>query len=447
VVSVTHEAVLRIWPRVSEWTEQNREFLRIRSRVEQSRARWKQQPDDSLLLADGVPLREGCQLLAEASHLLDTETEDYITRSTAYHTANKRRRRNLVIGFSTLAAMLLIGVGWYGWQVRNQTQAAGIVNAIVAANPVELERLIEKELPSHRAIADGMLRKVSEENSDRKRMATVGSVYSVDRFVRTPQQVLDALFHEPNQVRDPDLPKRPRPQHKLTYARLDDEPGPDAVNGQAAVFGWLEQNMKNRLKKRRKHVPVVALMDGQQSLWDMLVTFQITEVVVEILDILHVTPRIWSAAKLIHSSFKEQTKFVYEQTGRILNGEVKSVVHSLRSLATRRELSNKKKASLEVICNYLAKNADHMRYNEYLAAGYPIASGVIEGACRHVVKDRLERTGMSWTRSGAQAMLNLRAIWTSNRWDDYVKYRVEKESNRLYPHRDLIKAIDWPIAA
>lgn len=282
---------------------------------------------------------------------------------------------------------------------------------------------------------------------DRKRMATVGSVYSVDRFVRTPQQVLDALFHEPNQVRDPDLPKRPRPQHKLTYARLDDEPGPDAVNGQAAVFGWLEQNMKNRLKKRRKHVPVVALMDGQQSLWDMLVTFQITEVVVEILDILHVTPRIWSAAKLIHSSFKEQTKFVYEQTGRILNGEVKSVVHSLRSLATRRELSNKKKASLEVICNYLAKNADRMRYNEYLAAGYPIASGVIEGACRHVVKDRLERTGMSWTRSGAQAMLNLRAIWTSNRWDDYVKYRVEKESNRLYPHRDLIKAIDWPIAA
>jgi hypothetical protein len=228
---------------------------------------------------------------------------------------------------------------------------------------------------------------------------------------------------------------------------LDDEPGPDAVNGQAAVFGWLEQNMKNRLKKRRKHVPVVALMDGQQSLWDMLVTFQITEVVVEILDILHVTPRIWSAAKLIHSSFKEQTKFVYEQTGRILNGEVKSVVHSLRSLATRRELSNKKKASLEVICNYLAKNADRMRYNEYLAAGYPIASGVIEGACRHVVKDRLERTGMSWTRSGAQAMLNLRAIWTSNRWDDYVKYRVEKESNRLYPHRDLIKAIDWPIAA
>lgn len=166
VVSVTHEAVLRIWPRVSEWTDQNRGFLRIRGRVEQSQSRWKQQPDDSLLLADGVPLTEGEQLLAEAPHLLDSETENYITQSSAYHAANKRKRRNLLIGIGTLAAILLIGVSWYGWQIRNQTQAAGIVSAIVAANPTELERLIEKELPSHRAIADRLLRAISEENSD-----------------------------------------------------------------------------------------------------------------------------------------------------------------------------------------------------------------------------------------------------------------------------------------
>ena len=282
---------------------------------------------------------------------------------------------------------------------------------------------------------------------DRKRMATVGAVYSVDRFVRTPQQLLDALFHEPNQVRPPDLPQRPRPQHKLTYARLDDEPGPEAVNGQAAVFGWLAENIRRRLKRRRKAIPVVALMDGQESLWNMLEISQSAEGTIKILDILHVTPRIWSAAKLFHQNVKDQTKFVYDQTGRILNGEVKSVVHSLRSLATRRELSAKKTAALEVICNYLTKNAERMRYHEYLAEGYPIASGVIEGACRHVVKDRMERTGMSWTRSGAQAMLNLRAIWTSNRWDDFVKYRIEKENDRLYPHHDLLKALDWPLAA
>lgn len=282
---------------------------------------------------------------------------------------------------------------------------------------------------------------------DRKRMATVGAVYSVDRFIRTPQQVLDALFHDPSEVRDPDLPKRPRPRHKVTYARLDDEPGPDAVNGQAAVFGWLTDTIETRLKRRRKQIPIVALMDGQESLWNQLRTFQDTHVTVEVLDILHVTPRIWSAAKLFHKSDEGQAKFVYEQTGRILNGKVKSVVQSLRSLATRRSLTTKKREAIEVICNYFTKNADRMRYDKYLAEGYPIASGVIEGACRHVVKDRMERTGMSWVRPGAQAMLNLRAIWTSDQWDDFVKYRVEREVERLYPYREIIKSIDWPIAA
>jgi formylglycine-generating enzyme required for sulfatase activity len=166
VVSVTHEAVLRIWPRVSEWTDQNRGFLRIRSRVEQSQSRWKQQPDNSLLLADGVPLTEGEQLLAEASHLLDSETEKYITQSIAYHAANKRKRRNLLIGIGTLTAILLIGVSWIGWRFSKQSQAEGIVKSIVLAKPSELERLIEKELPSHRAIADGLLKTISEENSD-----------------------------------------------------------------------------------------------------------------------------------------------------------------------------------------------------------------------------------------------------------------------------------------
>ena len=103
--------------------------------------------------------------------------------------------------------------------------------------------------------------------------------------------------------------------------------------------------------------------------------------------------------------------------------------------------------SLEVICNYFAKNRDRMRYDDYLRRGYPIASGVIEGACRHVVKDRLERTGMSWTPTGAQALLHLRAIATSNQWDTYHQYRVETETERLYPYRSQLNALVWPLAA
>lgn len=284
---------------------------------------------------------------------------------------------------------------------------------------------------------------------DRKRMATIGAVYSVDRFVRTPEQVLEALFHDPAERPSSDAPERPRPQHKWTYARLDDAPQePDAVKGQAATFGWLNEQLRARLKRRRRPVPVVCIMDGQESLWTMKDRTQSDLDTVDILDLLHVTPRLWTAAKLFHPRDESAAQaFVREQTGRILHGQVKTVIHSLRARATRRRLSKKKKRLLEVICGYFGKHLERMRYDEYLRAGYPIASGVIEGACRHVVKDRLERTGMSWTRNGAQAMLNLRAIWTCDQWDDFDTYRITRETARLYPYRESLDTLKWPLAA
>ncbi len=80
-------------------------------------------------------------------------------------------------------------------------------------------------------------------------------------------------------------------------------------------------------------------------------------------------------------------------------------------MGTRKGLEGKRLEKLEKICGYLENNAHRMHYDEYLAAGYPIATGVIEGACRHVVKDRMERSGMRWTLPGAQAMLGLRCIY------------------------------------
>ena len=81
---------------------------------------------------------------------------------------------------------------------------------------------------------------------------------------------------------------------------------------------------------------------------------------------------------------------------------------------------------------YLANNREHMRYDEYLAAGYPIGSGVAEGACRHLVKDRMEQTGMRWTVEGAQAMLHVRALYLNDQWEEFLEFRVEQEQARLY---------------
>ena len=280
-------------------------------------------------------------------------------------------------------------------------------------------------------------------------MATVGAVYSVDRFVRTPEDVLQALFHDPGQPPPPEAAKRPRPQHKWTYARLDDDAlQTEAVKGQAATFGWLDEQLRARLKRRHKAVPVVCLMDGQESLWTMKDQMQSDLKTVDILDLLHVTPRLWTAAHLFHPCDEAAAiAFVREQARRILHGQVKTVIHSLRACATRRGLPPSKKAQLETICRYFAKHAKRMRYDQYLREGYPIASGVIEGACRHVVKDRLERTGMSWTRPGAQAMLHLRAIWTCDQWDQFDEYRIERETARLYPYRDALNTRKCPLAA
>src|SRR5439155_15155372 len=117
------------------------------------------------------------------------------------------------------------------------------------------------------------------------------------------------------------------------------------------------------------------------------------------------------------------------------------VVRGLREMRTKRKLTGNKKATLTKVCAYLEHNRDRMHYDEYLAKGYPIASGVIEGACRHLVKDRMERAGMHWTRPGAQAMLNVRTIHVNGDWEAYQSYRIQRETRQLHPYYSLVECL------
>jgi hypothetical protein len=111
---------------------------------------------------------------------------------------------------------------------------------------------------------------------------------------------------------------------------------------------------------------------------------------------------------------------------------VGGVLGGLRQMGTKHRLKGSKARTLAVVANYLENNKDFMHYDEYLAAGYPIGSGVAEGACRHLVKDRLEQTGMRWTVDGAQAMLHLRATYRNGDWEAFHEYRIAEEQRRLY---------------
>lgn len=279
----------------------------------------------------------------------------------------------------------------------------------------------------------------------RKKSATLGAVYSIDPVFRTAEDVVESLF------RDPDRPRRketrPRPCHKRVTASLNyTNAEGEEINGRAAVFQWISRQMDQRNPGGNK--PIVFIMDGDEKLWEERQVFQENVPMVEVLDLLHVTPRLWGAAHLFHrAKSRAAEKFVRDRVLRILRGELNSVIRGLRRMCTTHGLRGKKRNDLNRICNYFEKNRHRMRYHQYLAAGYPIASGVIEGACRHVVKDRLERTGMNWVLQGAQAMLDLRCLYLSGQWEQFIDFRITRETQRLYPYRNKLDSLHWSVAA
>jgi hypothetical protein len=279
----------------------------------------------------------------------------------------------------------------------------------------------------------------TRERPGNRRMATLGCVYSVDRHVRTAQDILEALFRE---KRD-DAPQapRPEPQFKQMVARFthtyDDGPEQIVVPGAMEAFSWIAMQVDQR---RRPGQLVIRLMDGQESLWDTAdccLADVPPECQVDVLDIIHVAGYVWRAAKAFESSQEHREAFVWGRLERILEGDAKGVVAGLRRMATIRGVNGIALREVCGVCRYLENNLHRMRYDEYLREGYPIATGVIEGACRHLVKDRMERSGMRWTLEGAQAMLNVRSTIASSYWNEFNQFRMTAEQNRLHVHAAL----------
>ena len=301
---------------------------------------------------------------------------------------------------------------------------------------------------------------------DRKRMAVVGAAYTIKPYVRTPSDILEALFCDPNQAEDKDKPKRPSPHNKQVVAHLTQVVNDVELKASQRTFDWLSQQVRARgessptLKLAQsavsgsKPMPCkihLAMMDGQESLWNQVKQLQAAwpeRQWVEILDLMHANSYLWEAACAFHpGNSKEQLVFMKDRVLRILEGQVVAVISGLRQMATKRRLSKSLQAVVVKVCRYFENNQHRMKYNEYLAAGYPVATGVIEGACRHYVKDRMERAGMRWTIIGAQAMLNMRSVNLNGNFDEFNKYRIQQQTTKLYPHANDITAIDSPIAA
>ena len=258
------------------------------------------------------------------------------------------------------------------------------------------------------------------QKANKKRMATVATVFTRGPWVRTPQQVIGSLFPSsrppPGETTAP-----PRPENKRVWASL--------LKGKTAVIEEVAEEMDRRDPSRS--ATRLALTDGERAL-QIRVDQKLN--VTLILDLMHVLEKLWKAAYVFHAEGSLQADlWVIDRALRILFGEAGQVVKGIRQSITKRGLSGPKRKTLNGVANYLYRNRSRMRYDEYLAHGWPIASGPVEGACKNLIKDRMERSGMRWTEQMAEALVQLRAIYLSGDFDRYWQFHIDQDQRRLYP--------------
>ena len=275
------------------------------------------------------------------------------------------------------------------------------------------------------------------EKKHAKRMATVAAVYAVAPFVRSPEEFLQSLM--PRQPGDKTLDKtqarkartsavRPRPVAKRVWASLEREPA--EVIAEAMLEA--ERHDPERVKRW------VVLVDGAETQLDLVeagaAAYGVDVTVV--LDIIHVVEYVWKAAHVFHrEGSPELACWAWTRVRDILEGKASRVAASMRRAATVAGLSRDTRKPVDTCADYLLKYAPYLHYDRYLAAGYPIATGVIEGACRHLVRDRMERTGARWRLVGAEAVLKLRALRASGDFDAYWDFHEAREYERNHAQR------------
>lgn len=286
--------------------------------------------------------------------------------------------------------------------------------------------------------ADKLVRRGKGQKANKKKMAVVAAVYTQQPFIRTPQQVVESLFNtDPRPAQDQDQQETSlppiRPEYKRVWASLD--------KGKAGVIDQVAEDMVRRDPLKNKDW--VMLTDGERALQKGVQAR--LEGVPLVLDLQHVLEKLWQAAYAFHDEGSpEATAWVQQRALRILQGEVSQVIKGMGQSATKRNLSHQKKKPVKAAAVYFYRNRAHMRYDEYLQKGWPIATGVVEGACKNLVKDRMERSGMRWMQQGAEAMLKLRAVYLSDDFEEYWTFHIQQQQERLYPsgHWQLLNTVE-----
>jgi hypothetical protein len=261
------------------------------------------------------------------------------------------------------------------------------------------------------------------EKRNRKRLAEVAAVYDATPAPRTATDILPGTDTE-----RADATPGPVARNKWLTASVVD----DAASVVAQMF--TEADRRDPTHRRTW----VALVDGNNH--------QITRIEAEaqardlpvsiVCDFVHVLEYLWSAAWCFHAEGDPAAeKWVRRHASGVLAGKATRVAGAIRRQATNEQLDTAKRAGADTAATYLTNKHPYLDYPTALEKGWPIATGVIEGACRHLVKDRMDITGARWGLPGAEAILKLRAIRSNGNWADYWPYHLAQEQQRVHKSR------------
>jgi len=268
-------------------------------------------------------------------------------------------------------------------------------------------------------------RLASGEKSCRKRMATLGAVYDAEPAPRRPHDVIAIPGG-----RTGDRPVRAGPHASGKWLCGSVIAGPDQVI--TAVFNQAEARDPAHARTW------VVLVDGARHQLDLL-RAQAARHKVRIhivIDLIHVMEYLWKAAWCLHAADDPAAEdWVATQALAILAGRARHAATTIDAQATAANLTGERRAGINACVRYLTGNAAFLHYDQALKAGWPIATGVIEGACRHLIGDRLEITGARWGLAGAEAILKLRALVVNGDFDTYWRYHLQREHGRVHQTR------------
>lgn len=266
-------------------------------------------------------------------------------------------------------------------------------------------------------------RLVSGEKPSRKRMATLACVYDTDPAPRRPHDII-----APPGGRHGHRARRPRT--RATGKWLAGSVRHDPAEVIAAAFSQAEARDPHHQRTW------VVLADGAEHQLGLIRAEAARRgaAINIVTDFIHVLEHLWAAAWSLHPAADPAAEdWAAVKALAVLAGDSARAAAEITAEADAAGLTAAQRAGAGSCVRYLTGLRDHPRYDQALAAGWPIATGVIEGACRHLIGDRLDITGARWGLQGAEAILTLRATISNGDFDDYWRYHLDREHQRLYP--------------